>query len=34
MLSGQYIEMSINGVSTICVFVSMVIQQQFGLCDI
>jgi len=33
MLNGQYIKMSVNGESTICGFVSTVIEQQFGCCD-
>jgi len=33
MLDGQYIEMTINGASTICCFVITVIEQQFGYCD-
>jgi len=33
MLNGQDIKMSFNGASTICGFVSTVIEQQFGRCD-
>ena len=33
MLNGQYIKMSVNGVSTICGFISTVIKQKFGCCD-
>jgi len=33
MLNGQYIKMSVNGVSTICGFISTVIKQKFGRCD-
>ena len=32
LLNGQYIKMSINGASTICSFVSTVIQQRIGRC--
>jgi len=32
MLNGQYIKMSVNGVSMICGLVSMVIEQSFGRC--
>jgi len=33
MLNGQDIKMGVNGASTICGFVSTVIEQQFGRCD-
>ena len=33
MLNEQYIKMSVNGASTICGVVSMVIKQKFGHCD-
>jgi len=33
MLNGQYIEMSVNRASTMCGFLSPVIEQLFGRCD-